>query len=58
MVNAGVDLFTVGHVLGHKDQRSTAHYSRHRDQVLAAAVGTIGQKSPHKDGADKKKATG
>jgi integrase len=59
MVNAGVDLFTVGRVLGHKDQRSTARYSHHRDETLAAAVGKIGQKSPHKGAAEgKKKATG
>ena len=59
MVNAGVDLFTVGRVLGHKDQRSTARYSHHRDEVLAAAVGKIGRKIvPHKSGPDKEKATG
>ncbi len=58
MVNAGVDLFTVGRVLGHKDQRSTARYSHHRDETLAVAVGNIGKKAPHKGGADKKKATG
>lgn len=34
MVNAGVDLFTIGKVLGHKDQRSTARYSH-------LAVGTL-----------------
>lgn len=48
MVNAGVDLFTVGRVLGHKDPRSTARYSHHQAQTLTAAVGKIGQKSPHK----------
>lgn len=48
MVNAGVDLFTVGVVLGHKDPRSTARYSHHRADTLAAAVGKIGRKSPHK----------
>lgn len=48
MVNAGVDLFTVGRVLGHKDQRSTARYSHHQVGTLEAAVGTIGRKSPHK----------
>lgn len=48
MVNAGVDLFTVGRVLGHKDPRSTARYSHHRADTLANAVGKIGQKSPHK----------
>lgn len=49
MVNAGVDLYTVGVVLGHKDPRSTARYSHHQAATLAAAVGKIGQKSPHND---------
>jgi integrase len=49
MVNAGVDLFTVGRVLGHKDQRSTARYSHHTADTLADAIGRIGgRKSPHK----------
>jgi integrase len=48
MVNAGVDLFTVGRVLGHKDPRSTARYSHHRDETLKTAVGKIGRKAPHK----------
>lgn len=47
MANAGVDLFTVGRVLGHKDQRSTARYAHHYTETLAAAVGKIGQKNPH-----------
>lgn len=47
MVNAGVDLFTVGIVLGHKDPRSTARYSHLTAHTLADAVGRIGQKSPH-----------
>lgn len=41
MVNAGVPLFTVGKVLGHKDQRSTARYSHHEQEVIAAAIGKI-----------------
>ena len=49
MVNAGVDLFTVGRVLGHKDQRSTARYSHHTADTLADAIGRIGgRKVPHK----------
>lgn len=44
MVNAGVDLFTVGRVLGHRDARSTARYSHLTTDALAAAVGKIGQK--------------
>lgn len=47
MVNEGVDLYTVGVVLGHKDPRSTARYSHHRAETLAAAVGKIRRKSPH-----------
>ena len=44
MVNAGVDLFTVGRVLGHRDARSTARYSHLTTDALAAAVGKIGKK--------------
>lgn len=44
MVNAGVDLFTVGKVLGHRDARSTARYSHLSADTLAAAVGKIGAK--------------
>jgi len=48
MVNAGVGLFTVGAVLGHKDARSTKRYSHLTSDTLADAVGTIGRrKSPH-----------
>ncbi|MFT3777922.1 MAG: site-specific integrase [Ottowia sp.] len=47
MANAGVDLFTLGRVLGHKDQRSTQRYAHHYIDTLAAAVGKIGQKNPH-----------
>lgn len=42
MINAGVDLYTVGQVLGHRDARSTQRYSHLRDATLAAAVATIG----------------
>jgi site-specific recombinase XerD len=48
MANVGVDLFTVGRVLGYKDPRSTARYSHHQAQTLTAAVEKIGQKPPHK----------
>lgn len=47
MVNAGVDLYVVGAVLGHKDQRSTARYSHLQHRTLADAVGKIGQIRPH-----------
>lgn len=59
MINAGVDLYTVGAVLGHRDPRSTQRYAHLNAGTLAAAVGTIGQKRPHKQGATgKKKAAG
>lgn len=58
MINAKVDLFTVGAVLGHKDPRSTKRYSHLTSDTLANAIGTIGQKSPHiTASAAKKKAT-
>ena len=44
LINAGVDLFTVGRVLGHVDPRSTARYSHLSTDTLAAAVGRIGKK--------------
>jgi integrase len=45
MVNAGVDLFTVGVVLGHKDPRSTKRYAHLTHATLADAVGKIGKRS-------------
>jgi len=42
MVNAGVDLYTVGKVLGHRDSRSTQRYAHLTADTLAAAVGKIG----------------
>jgi integrase len=44
MINAGVDLYTVGGVLGHKSALSTKRYSHLATQTLAAAVATIGKK--------------
>lgn len=58
MVNAGVDLYTVGQVLGHRDPRSTQRYSHLRDDTLLQAVGSIGRKSRTSAAPDKKKATG
>jgi integrase len=43
MVNAGIDLYTVGKVLGHRDPRSTARYSHLTAGRLSEAVGTIGR---------------
>jgi integrase len=48
MVNAGVDLYTVGRVLGHRDPRSTQRYAHLTHDTLADAVGKIGRKLPHK----------
>jgi integrase len=42
MVNAGVDLYAVGAVLGHRDSRSTKRYSHFTVEYLASAVGVIG----------------
>lgn len=47
LINAGIDLFTVGRVLGHQDPRSTARYSHLALGALTAAVGKIGQKNPY-----------
>lgn len=44
MVNAGVDLFVVGKVLGHRDSRSTERYSHLTAGKLAEAVGLIGKR--------------
>ncbi len=58
MINADVDLFTVGAVLGHKDPRSTQRYAHLKHETLATAIGKIGRNSPHKAAAPgAKKAT-
>lgn len=44
MVNAGIDLATVGAVLGHKSAASTKRYSHWATARLADAVGKIGRK--------------
>lgn len=44
MINAGVDLYTVGGVLGHKSAASTQRYAHLATAKLAAAVATIGAK--------------
>jgi integrase len=38
MINAGVDLYAVGKVLGHADHKSTMRYSHLADETLLAAV--------------------
>lgn len=47
MINAGVDLFTVGGVLGHKSQVSTARYAHLATESLRSAVLKIGGRFPH-----------
>ncbi|MFM0038834.1 tyrosine-type recombinase/integrase [Paraburkholderia strydomiana] len=44
MINAGIDLFTVGCARGHKSVVSTRRYSHLVTERLAAAVEKIGQK--------------
>jgi site-specific recombinase XerD len=44
MVNGGIDLYTIGGVLGHKSQVSTARYAHLAARRLKSAVGTIGAK--------------
>lgn len=45
MVNAGIDLFTVGGVLGHKSAVSTARYAHLAQERLREAVGKIGARA-------------
>ena len=47
MINNGVDLYTVGAVLGHKSSQSTKRYAHLATRSLRAAIGKIGQKIPH-----------
>lgn len=52
MINAGVELYTVGGVLGHKSQVSTARYAHLATQRLRDAVAQIGArpaKNPQPD---------
>ncbi|HET7864014.1 MAG TPA: site-specific integrase [Burkholderiaceae bacterium] len=44
MVNAGVDLYSVGAVLGHKAPASTKRYAHLANDTLAKALGKIGRK--------------
>jgi integrase len=44
LVNAGVDLYTVGQVLGHRDPKSTQRYAHLRHETLADAIAKIGRK--------------
>ena len=49
MVNAGIDLYTVGGVLGHKSAVSTARYAHLAAHRLQSAVGKIGARFSHPD---------
>jgi integrase len=49
MINSGVDLYTVGAVLGHKSAVSTARYAHLAQDRLREAVGRIGAKKSHPD---------
>ena len=49
MINAGIDLYTVGGVLGHKTPASTKRYAHLVTEKLADAVNRIGQKNPHSE---------
>lgn len=44
LINAGIDLYTVGGILGHKNHKSTQRYAHLATDTLAAAVAKIGQK--------------
>ncbi len=45
LVNAGVDLFTVGGVLGHKSQASTARYAHLSQDRMREAMAGIGKRN-------------
>lgn len=47
MINADVDLCTVGAVLGHRSAQSTKRYAHLATNSLRGAIGKIGQKIPH-----------
>jgi site-specific recombinase XerD len=38
MINAGIDLYAVGRVLGHADHKSTMRYSHLANEILLTAV--------------------
>lgn len=42
LANAGVDLYTIGQVLGHKDPRSTKRYAHLSTETKAAALAKVG----------------
>jgi integrase len=42
LINAGVDLYTVGAILGHRSTQTTARYAHLADKTLRAAMRKIG----------------
>jgi site-specific recombinase XerD len=42
LINKGVDLYTVGAILGHSSTQTTARYSHLADKTLRAAMRKIG----------------
>lgn len=53
MVNAGVDLYSIGKVLGHRDPRSTQRYAHLQHQTMADAIGKIGSRKDAHNGKPK-----
>jgi len=54
MINNGIDLYTVGAVLGHKSAVSTRRYAHLATQTIERAILKIGQKIPHQLDSNKK----
>lgn len=55
MINAGVGLYTVGKVLGHRSAVSTQRYAHLAAQTLQTAVSLIGQRNAKKSHTDQEK---
>lgn len=47
LINRGIDLYTVGAVLGHRSSQSTARYAHLATDTMRAAIGKIGQNLTH-----------
>ena len=58
MINAGVDLYTVGAVLGHKSAQSTKRYSHLATESLQTAIDKIGKSGKILPTGKKKRPTG
>lgn len=46
VIDAGVDLYAVGGVLGHKSSQSTQRYAHLKTSSLQAAIAKIGKRMP------------